>query len=53
MERGYEENILKNQIDKVDNTDRKGLLRKKKKKRVIQSKMAKRLKPIQKTERKM
>ena len=33
MERGYEENILKNQIDKVDNTDRKSLLRKKKKKK--------------------
>ena len=32
MEGGYKENILKDQIDKVDNIDRKGLLRKKEKK---------------------
>ena len=29
IERGYEENILKNQIDKVDNIDREDLSRKK------------------------
>ena len=29
IERGYEENILKNELDKVDNIDRKDLLRKK------------------------
>ena len=32
IERGYEENILKDEIDKVDNIDRKELLRKKEKK---------------------
>ena len=32
IERGYEENILKDQTDKVDNTDRKDLLQKKKEK---------------------
>ena len=31
IERGYRENILKDEIDKVDNTDRKELLRKKEK----------------------
>ena len=31
IERGYEENILKDEIDKVDNIDRKELLRKKEK----------------------
>ena len=31
IETGYEENILKDQIDKVDNTDRQDLLRKKEK----------------------
>ena len=31
MERGYEENIFKGKVDKVDNTDRKDLLRKKEK----------------------
>ena len=29
IERGYEENILKDQIDKVDNIDREDLSRKK------------------------
>ena len=31
IERGYKENILKDQIDKIDNIDRKDLLRKKEK----------------------
>ena len=31
IERGYEENILKDQIDKVDNIDREDLSRKKQK----------------------
>ena len=32
IERGYEENILKDKRDELDNTDRKDLLRKKKRK---------------------
>ena len=32
IERGYKENILKDEINKVDNIDRKDLLRKKEKK---------------------
>ena len=31
IEKGYEENILKDQMDKVDNIDQKDLLRKKEK----------------------